>query len=236
MADLEMARKRRLAPAGFAQHVIQRGNNRSICFACESDYIAYIHWLKKFSLQFDVSIHAWVLMTNHTHLLCTPKDDNRGVSAMMQSLGRMYVRYFNQKYKRTGTLWEGRFTSSLVDSEEYLLTVYRYIELNPVRAKMVLDPAEYKWSSYPINALGVKSTLCCAHRVYLSLGKTETERMKAYRALFETEISQTLIGNIQYCSKKELVLGNNKFKQQIENLTGIALKNEKLGRPPKDEV
>ncbi|WP_232368906.1 transposase [Alteromonas sp. BL110] len=102
---------------------------------------------------------------------------------MMQSLGRMYVRYFNQKYKRTGTLWEGRFTSSLIDSEENLLTVYRYIELNPVRAKMVLDPAEYKWSSYPINALGVKSTLCCARRVYLSLGKTETERMKAYRRL-----------------------------------------------------
>ncbi|ANB24589.1 hypothetical protein A6F57_04810 [Alteromonas stellipolaris] len=100
---------------------------------------------------------------------------------------------------------------------------------------MVLDPAGYKWSSYPTNALGVKSTLCCAHRVYLSLGKTETERMKAYRALFETEISQTLIGNIQYCSKKELVLGNNKFKQQIENLTGIALKNERLGRPPQNE-
>ncbi|MDO6568574.1 transposase [Alteromonas sp. 1_MG-2023] len=214
-----MARKRRLAPPGFAQHVIQRGNNRAVCFANESDYFAYIYWLKKFSIQFNVSIHAWVLMTNHIHLLCTPQLDNHGLSTMMQSLGRMYVRYFNQKYKRTGTLWEGRFNSSLINSEEYLLTVYQYIELNPVRAAMVSTPCEYKWSSYAINALGVKSTLCTPHPLYLSLGQTVPLRLKAYRALFETEIPQALINNIQSCSKKELVLGNAKFKQEIEKLT-----------------
>ncbi|MCW8090691.1 transposase [Alteromonas sp. ASW11-130] len=231
-----MARKKRIGPAGFAQHVIQRGNNRAVCFACEEDYFVYIHWLKKFSQQFNVSIHAWVLMTNHVHLLCTPQLDNRGVSAMMQSLGRMYVRYFNQKYTRTGTLWEGRFHSSLVCTEEYLLTLYRYIELNPVRAKMVCDAVEYKWSSYKINALGVKSSLCTPHPIYMSLGQTKIIRLKSYRALFASKIPQTLIKNIQKCSRKELVLGNAKFKQQIEHLTGIALKNEKPGRPPTSRV
>jgi putative transposase len=226
-----MARRIRIGPAGLAQHVIQRGNNRSICFAGESDYIAYIYWLKKFSLKFNVSIHAWVLMSNHSHLLCTPQDDNRGVSSMMQSLGRMYVRYFNQKYQRTGTLWEGRFRSSLVDSEEYLLSVYRYIELNPVRAGMVLNPADYKWSSYATNALGVKSTLCSAHPVYLSLGQTVALRTKAYRELFASKLPQTLINDIRRRSQKELVLGSSKFKRKIECLTGETLKNEKLGRP-----
>lgn len=227
-----MARKKRLGPAGVAQHVIQRGNNRSVCFQCERDYIAYIHWLKTFSLQFSVSIHAWVLMTNHVHLLCTPQRNNYGVSAMMQSLGRMYVRHFNQKYQRTGTLWEGRFNSNLVNCEEYLLTLYKYIELNPVRAKMVSDPAKYKWSSYTINALGVRSALCSAHPIYLSLGQTNALRLKAYRALFASEIPQVIMDNIQKCARKELVLGTTKFKQQIETLTGIKLKNEKLGRPP----
>ena len=202
-----MARKHRLGPAGFAQHVIQRGNNRSICFADESDYIAYAHWLKKFSLQFDVAIHAWVLMTNHVHLLCTPNSDNRGVSAMMQSLGRMYVRYFNHKYNRTGTLWEGRFNSSLVSSEEY------------------------KWSSYRINALGIKSMLCSPHPVYLSLGKTDFRRLKAYRTLFKNDVPQSVIDKIQTSSRKELALGSKKFKHHIEQLTGSTLKNETLGRP-----
>ena len=226
-----MAPKHRLGPAGFAQHVIQRGNNRSICFADESDYIAYAHWLKKFSLQFNVAIHAWVLMTTHVHLLCTPNSDNRGVSAMMQSLGRMYVRYFNHKYNRTGTLWEGRFNSSLVSSEEYLLAVYRYIELNPVRANMVLSPAEYKWSSYRINALGIKSMLCSPHPVYLSLGKTDFRRLKAYRTLFKNDVPQSVIEKIQTSSRKELALGSKKFKHHIEQLTGSTLKNETLGRP-----
>ena len=127
-----MSRLARICPIGIAQHVIQRGNNRQICFANEQDFFAYIGWLKEFSVKFEVNIHAWVLMTNHVHLLCTPCKEN-GVSQMMQALGRQYVRYFNHSYKRTGTLWEGRFKSCLVD-EVYLLHLYRYIELNPVRS------------------------------------------------------------------------------------------------------
>ncbi len=198
-----MARKPRLGPAGIAQHVIQRGNNRSVCFACESDYMAYIKWLKKFSVKFNVSIHAWVLMTNHVHLLCTPNLDNLGVSRMMQALGRMYVRYFNYKYERSGTLWEGRFHSSLVCSDEYLLTVYRYIELNPIRANMVLSPVEYKWSSYRINALGTVSTLCSPHDVYLALGKSENRRLKVYRDLFENELTDSVVKKYKQARERE---------------------------------
>ena len=146
-----MARLPRFCPSGVAQHIIQRGNNRQVCFASNEDLAAYAYWLKLYSNEFDVDVHAWVFMTNHVHLLVTPSTDD-GVSKFMQSLGRHYVRYFNKVYKRSGTLWEGRFKSCLVQSEEYLLQCYRYIELNPVRANMVNDPADYIWSSYQCNA------------------------------------------------------------------------------------
>ena len=121
---------------------IQRGNNRQVCFGCEEDMKVYLNWLKKFSKKYFVNIHAWVLMTNHVHILCMPHE-NRAISLMMQSIGRMYVQYYNYTYQRSGTLWEGRFRSSLIQSEIYLLDLYRYIELNPVRANMVKEPSEY---------------------------------------------------------------------------------------------
>jgi len=127
-----MARLPRLYAPGCAQHIIQRGNNRQACFFDVVDYTVYLDKLRAYAVSFSVAIHAFVLMTNHVHLLVTPEDEN-GVPSMMQSLGRYYVRYINTTYRRTGTLWEGRYKSTLVDSEKYLLTVYRYIELNPVR-------------------------------------------------------------------------------------------------------
>jgi putative transposase len=137
-----MARLERVSLVGVPQHIIQRGNNRQVCFGSEEDMKAYLHWLKEYSKKHQVDIHAWVLMTNHVHLLCTPQTE-KAISNMIQSLGRMYVRYFNYTYKRSGTLWEGRFKSSLVQSERYLLELHRYIELNPVRANMVSEPSEY---------------------------------------------------------------------------------------------
>ena len=115
-----MARLKRLCPPGIAQHVIQRGNNRQLCFGCDEDTVFYVHWLKEYAKQFNVQVHAWVLMTNHVHLLATPMEKD-GLSKLMQFLGRRYVQYFNRSYRRTGTLWEGRFKSCLVQSEEYLL-------------------------------------------------------------------------------------------------------------------
>ena len=148
-----MARLPRISPVGIPVHLIQRGNNRQACFVCDEDHGAYAGWLKKYARKYSVEIHAWVMMTNHVHLLCTPRTEG-GVSRMMQSLGRRYVQYFNFEYHRSGTLWEGRFKSCLVQEERYLLEVYKYIELNPVRAEMVADPGEYRWSSYQVNGLG----------------------------------------------------------------------------------
>ncbi len=225
-----MARLPRVYVAGVAQHVIQRGNNRQVCFAGEQDIKAYANWLKEYATKFSVSIHAWVFMTNHVHLLCTPADAV-GISRMMQGLGRQYVKYFNYAYRRTGTLWEGRYRASLVQDEDYLLALYRYIELNPVRAKMVAEPSEYSWSSYRINALGVKSELCSPHKVYLALGDTRFERATHYRALFKNELNAEVIDDVRLSTNRGLAIGNEKFKSQIEALTGRKQTLEKRGRP-----
>jgi putative transposase len=163
-----MARLHRLCPAGIASHLIQRGNNKQICFADEADFAAYAHWLHAASTQFGVAVHAWVFMTNHVHLLVTPSAQG-AVSGMMQTVGRCYVRYFNHRYRRTGTLWEGRFKSCVVQCERYLLNCHRYIELNPVRAGLVGHPGDYRWSSYHTNGWGRSSAMLTPHAMYLAL-------------------------------------------------------------------
>ena len=212
------------------QHVIQRGNNRQVCFADEQDFTVYAGWLKGYSKKYQVDIHAWVLMTNHVHLLCTPRGQN-AVSHMMQSLGRHYVRYFNFSYKRTGTLWEGRFKSCLVQEETYLIQLYRYIELNPIRAGMVEQPSDYVWSSYPINALGKVSELCTPHAVYLALGKDANERQASYRELFKHHVDGKLLEDIRLAVNKCMALGSERFKTEIESLSGRRMTAKKMGRP-----
>jgi REP-associated tyrosine transposase len=225
-----MARLPRISPAGVPVHLIQRGNNRQSCFGALEDYSAYVGWLKEYSIKYTVEVHAWVLMTNHIHLLCTPQQDG-AVSLMMQAVGRRYVQYFNYQYQRSGTLWEGRYKSCLVQAERYLIEVYRYIELNPVRAKMVEDPSEYVWSSYQINALGKTSDLCTPHTEYLRLGATKDERMKNYRALFSHHVEGDLLEDIRSSINKGMAVGHDRFKEEIEILTGRRLKPKKVGRP-----
>ncbi|WP_166425467.1 transposase [Paraglaciecola sp. 20A4] len=225
-----MARLPRACPAGVPQHIVQRGNNRQVCFVEEQDFVAYVGWLIEYSKKYRVDIHAWVLMTNHVHLLCTSQMSN-GVSLMMQSLGRQYVRYFNLSYKRTGTLWEGRFRSCLVQTENYLLQLYRYIELNPIRAGMVDEPSAYKWSSYQINALGKESALCVPHALYLALGDNKAQRQSAYRALFKSRMAGKLLTDIRLATNKGMALGSEHFKQEIETLTGRKMRPGKIGRP-----
>jgi putative transposase len=228
-----MARLVRVSPIGIPQHIVQRGNNRQVCFGSEEDMKAYLNWLKRFSKKYFVDIHAWVLMTNHVHLLCTPHEQG-AISQMMQSIGRMYVRYYNCTYRRSGTLWEGRFKSSLIQSEQYLFELYRYIELNPVRANMVEEPSEYRWSSYTCNALGVKTNLQTPHSLYLALGKTKNERLKNYRELFKAHIDTELLKEIRESVNKGLALGNERFTTEIEALTGQRITPKKAGRPKKD--
>jgi putative transposase len=225
-----MPRKPRVSIVGVPEHIIQRGNNRQVIFASDGDMKAYVTWLKDYAEQFDVAIHAWVLMTNHVHILCTP-GRQYSISHMMQALGRKYVQYFNRRYKRSGTLWEGRFRSCLVQDEKYLLQLYRYIELNPVRAGLVNDPADYSWSSYQCNGLGKVSKLLSPHLLYQSLGKTNDERYSAYRELFRYQVDGKLLEDIRNAANKGLVLGSEKFVEEVEALTGKQLKEGKRGRP-----
>ena len=190
----------------------------------------YVDCLKDYSKKHNLQIHAWVLMTNHIHLLCTPMREN-AVSKTMQDVGRLYVRYFNKTYKRTGTLWEGRYKSSLVQSEYYLLAVYRYIELNPVRAAMVDDPADYSFSSYQVNALGKHSDLCTPHREYLSLGDDDKNRHQNYRLLFDQGLDNKLVDDIRKITNKGMAIGNEGFITQIKVLTGHNLVSVNRGRP-----
>ena len=225
-----MARLPRVSPVGVPVHLIQRGNNRQSCFAAEEDYAAYLAWLKEYSDKFKVDVHAWVLMTNHVHLLCSPRKEG-AVSQMMQAVGRRYVQYFNYQYQRSGTLWEGRYRSCLIQSDMYLLEVYRYIELNPVRANMVQDSGEYAWSSYQINALGKESSLCTPHSQYLNIAKRKDHRMRRYRALFTHHIDGELLTEIRKGLNKGMALGSDRFKEEIEALTGRRLSPKKVGRP-----
>lgn len=214
-----MARLPRLNLPGIAQHVVQRGNNRHVSFFAEQDYAVYLDKLKDYAKKYQVDVHAYVLMTNHVHLLMTPATE-KGVSQLMQSLGRYYVMYINKTYQRTGTLWEGRYKSTLVDSDNYFLLVSRYIELNPLRANMVQHPAEYPWSSYQGNALDKDIALLSPHHCYLALGANEGERKRAYRQLFEHHIPDLTLTEIRDATNKAWVLGENRFKQQIEQQTG----------------
>lgn len=176
-----MPRLPRLIVPGQPHHVIQRGNNRQPIFAELSDYHAYLDWLAAASARFGLRIHAYVLMTNHVHLLVTP-ERSESIGRSLQSVGRRYVQYFNYCYGRTGTLWEGRYRSTVIEAEDYLLACSRYIELNPVRAGMVRSPAHYRWSSYRANAQGRADPLLSLHPVYKRLGRTRADRVEAYRS------------------------------------------------------
>lgn len=225
-----MARLPRISPVDVPVHLIQRGNNRQRCFDADADYAAYLGWLAGYAKRCHVEVHAWVLMSNHVHLLCTPRSEG-ALSRMMQSMGRSYVRYFNRQYERSGTLWEGRYKSCLIQEDRYLLEVYRYIELNPVRAGMVADAGDYRWSSYQVNAWGQASELCTPHPTYLALGADEHERQTQYRALLNRYVDDEELEAIRASTHKGLALGDDDFKEAIEVRTGRRVVAKKRGRP-----
>ena len=206
-----------MCPVDFPVHVIQRGNNRQTLFTSDADIAAYAHWLEDGALRFHVDVHGWVFMTNHVHLLVTPRTDI-GVSRLMQSLGRRYVGHFNYSYARSGTLFEGRFRSCLVQESQYLLTCLRYIELNPVRAGMVRDPGDYRWSSYRAHAFGAPVNFWKPHNLYQSLASSSTERQQHWRKLVEEAMDSDTISKIRHCTNTGLVLGTEKFRDQVAAL------------------
>jgi putative transposase len=228
-----MPRQPRYTLADIPQHVIQRGNNRQATFFTDTDYRTYLDCLTEACSKHDCQVHAYVLMTNHVHLLMTPSRPD-GISKAMQSLGRRYVRYVNDVYGRTGTLWEGRYKASLIDSEQYLLTCYRYIELNPVRANMVRHPGEYRWSSYAHHAGDRVDPLLKDHAEYLALGQSDAERQAAYRELFRAHVDDSLISTIRATTNQCLVLGSERFKDEIEQALSRSVRHGKVGRPKKE--
>jgi putative transposase len=227
-----MARQPRFFAPGEAQHAIQRGNNREPIFATEDDYRFYLDCLKKAAQAHGLSIHAYVLMTNHVHLLVTP-DYEESLPRALQSVGRRYVQYFNYTYRRTGTLWEGRYRATVIDSERYLLTCMRYVELNPVRAGMVAHSVYYPWSSFAANAQGETDALLTPHELYCRLGRSSGERQAQYRQLFRAQLPKADVEAIRDSTNKAWVLGNDRFRQRIEDLSGRRSAPLPKGRPAK---
>lgn len=209
-----MPRQPRQYLPGMPCHVIQRGNNRSPCFYRPGDYTVYLDWLAEAAAKYGCTTHAFVLMTNHVHLLLTPERED-SISRVMQSLGRRYVCYINRRQGRTGTLWEGRHKAGLVQSERYLLTCSRYIELNPVRAGMVGAPGEYRWSSHRRNAFGEPSPFLKSHAVYESLGPDPETRQAAYRELFDERPDFDELSEIRNAINRGEPLATARFKQRF---------------------
>jgi len=199
---------------GQTLHIIQRGNNRQPIFFARTDYRYYHESLIAAADRYACDVHAYVFMSNHVHLLLTPTTET-GPSRLMQSVGRRYVRYVNDVHQRTGTLWEGRFKSSIIDSERYFLVCSQYIELNPVRANMVSHPADYPWSSFHRNALGRHDEALVSHEIYRRLGLNGDQRMAAYAALFGDSLDKAVLTQLRKGTETGAVIGDNYFREQI---------------------
>ncbi len=224
-----MPRKARFYIPNMPAHIIQRGNNRQAVFFEDENYQNYKVWLYEAAILHGCEIHAYVLMTNHVHLLVTA-DSKEGIAKMMQYLGRRYVPYINKMYKRTGTLWEGRYKSSLIEEDIYLLACMRYIEENPVRASMVRESSEYDWSSYAYNAMGMSDVLIKPHPIYKCL---VTSRLDAYRSLFDAPIDTLFLEEIRSSVQTGTPLVSERFQYQIEQALMRKIGYRKKGRPRK---
>lgn len=229
-----MPRRPRILLPDYPLHIVQRGINREPCFFAEEDYQCYLHWLEEAARDCRCAIHAYVLMTNHVHLLLTPATPGAPVR-LMQSLGRRYVQYVNRQYRRTGSLWEGRYKSSVVQAESYLLACMRYIELNPVRAAMIADPGGYRWSSYRANGLGRPDARLTPHPIYLGLDADTELCCQSYRELFRPQLDAEAASDVREALQLGMPLGSERFAEAICAQLGIRRNTGKRGRKPKDE-
>jgi len=228
-----MPRRTRMYMPGFPYHVAQRGNNREACFLEAENYQFYLRLWHEVSQRYGVAVHAYCLMTNHIHFLVTPEHEG-SVSTTMKVVGSRYAQYINKRYRRTGTLWEGRHRASLVQSARYLLTCYRYIELNPVRAGMVKRPEEYRWSSYRLNAWGDPGWLT-QHTEYRRLGGTSDARRRAYRDLLKERLDDGDLHLLRKAAHYCQPVADDRFRRQIEKKYGLPVGQMKRGRPRKEE-
>ena len=225
-----MARQPRLALPGYPHHVIQRGNNRQPIVLDEADRrMLYSLWLEE-SQRHKVAVNAYVLLDNHFHMLLTPPSDE-AMSLMMQSVGRTYVRYFNKRHNRSGTLWEGRYKSSLIDSEGYLLTCMAYIDLNPVRAGLAESAEDFSWSSYKHLAGQSIDKLVTPHALYWGLGNTPFAREAEYAEFVAGGLSVATQKTLTESALKGRVVGRPDFLTSLEKNTQRQILPQKAGRP-----
>jgi putative transposase len=226
-----MPRRARLTIPDVPLHIIQRGNNRCACFHRDDDYVIYVRLLGELASRYNCRLHAYALMTNHVHLLMTPME-RESAAQLMKNLGQRYVQYVNRTYRRSGTLWEGRFRSCIASGECYVLTCYRYIELNPVRAGTVSHPGDYAWSSYLANAEGRCSSVV-PHADYLALAESDGARREAYRDLFRAPPDAQLLAEIRSATNGNFALGSDRFRLEAAAALGRRVTRGKPGRPAK---
>ncbi|HEX7339760.1 MAG TPA: transposase [Rhodanobacteraceae bacterium] len=225
-----MTRLPRFDLPGITQHVVQRGNNRLPCFLDDADKQRYLQCLAAALPRFGCRLHAYVLMSNHAHLLVTPEEAG-ALPRMMHTFSRNYVGLFNGRHARTGTLWEGRYKACLVDSGAYFLMCSRYIELNPVRAWMVASPGDYAWSSYAANAQSKWDPLLTPHAEYLALGNSAAARQQAYRRLFDDVLAPAKLAEIRNYLNQQKALGTDRFQEWVKERTGHFAGLRATGRP-----
>lgn len=227
-----MARLPRLVVPNQPHHIIQSGNDRQPVFRDDEDFSAFLRWLREAAKQFGVAIHAYVLMPDHLHLLASPSSAT-GLGKMMQWVGRQYVPYFNSKYQRIGTLWQGRYKAAAIDSDPYFLLCSRYIESNPVRGGLVTTPQDYPWSSAR-HHLGIKSDpMITDHSLFWALGNTPFDREASYRAMLEQDLSSRELALLTEAARKGWPLGSEQFKVSLAKQLNRRVAPAKRGRPPK---
>ena len=226
-----MPRTPRVVVPAYPHHIIQRGNNRQATFFSECDYRYYLECLRQAKKKCLCRVYAYVLMTNHVHLLIEPAGKS-DLGDFMQSVGRRYVRYINETYQRSGTLWEGRYKSAIIDRDDYLLRCSRYIELNPVRAGLAQHPADYQWSSYRCRALGEPDGLLDEDPWYQGLANDKGGRQRIYREWMTNNVSENEWAQIRDATQKGKVIGREEFQREIEVMSGRRAAR-KPGRPRK---
>jgi putative transposase len=229
-----MPRHARLVVENIPLHIIQRGNNRNSCFFSDFDFMFYLDILQSSAEECDCQVHAYVLMTNHVHLLVSPGNVT-APAKLMKILGERYVQYVNKRYKRAGTLWQGRYRSCLVGEEDYFLVCQRYIELNPVRAGMVAHPVDYRWSSHRSNAYGARNGVVSQHALYAALGCDDQQRQQAYRALFSKDIDEQTVADLRKATNSNFAFGGAAFEKDMEERLGRPVMERKPGRPRREK-
>lgn len=227
-----MPRTARTAPVGYIYHVLTRGNNRQDVFKKEKDYEKYVDILQKYKERYGFKLYHYVLMTNHVHFVLEPTEKGGGLADIMKGINLSYAQYFKHQYKHVGHFWQDRYKSILISKDDYLLSCGSYVELNPVRAKIVKDPKNYKWSSYRVYAYGSKSEVVDEHQIYKSLSENETERRKRYREFVKGMLKEkkAMKGEMD----KRVVYGSGDFIKEIAKTYEIEAVIKPKGRPKKD--